>query len=144
MAMEDTVYIGDFPIESPISSGFPIATFDYQRVNAIKPAFLRSKKHENPRLNTSKHHKTHHKTSISPSNNYEHRPLNIIKPAFLREILPFFPHPKSFPKRCRCLRIETSGAAPGGGLGGEPWRPGKSWDCENDDNTNIIIAIIPW
>jgi hypothetical protein len=31
MAMENTLFIGfvgDFPIEAPISSGFPIATFD--------------------------------------------------------------------------------------------------------------------
>ena len=33
--MEDILFISDFPIESPISSGFPIATFDYQRVPDI-------------------------------------------------------------------------------------------------------------
>ena len=27
MAMEDTLYIRDFPIETSISSGFPLATF---------------------------------------------------------------------------------------------------------------------
>ena len=35
IAVEDTLFIlfiGDFPIESRISSGFPIATFDYLRV----------------------------------------------------------------------------------------------------------------
>ena len=32
MAMEDTLFIGDSAIETPISSGFPIATFDYRRV----------------------------------------------------------------------------------------------------------------
>ena len=32
MAMEKTLFIGDVPIETPISSGFPIATFDYRRV----------------------------------------------------------------------------------------------------------------
>ena len=26
--MEDTLFIGDFPIEPPISNGFPIAMFD--------------------------------------------------------------------------------------------------------------------
>ena len=30
--LENTLLIGDFPIETPISSGFPIATFDYRRV----------------------------------------------------------------------------------------------------------------
>ena len=29
MAMEDTLFLGDYPSET---SGFPIATFDYQRV----------------------------------------------------------------------------------------------------------------
>ena len=33
MAMESTLFIGDFPIETTISSGFPIATFDYRRVS---------------------------------------------------------------------------------------------------------------
>ena len=28
MAIEDTLFIDDFPLETPISSGFPIATFD--------------------------------------------------------------------------------------------------------------------
>ena len=28
MAMENTLFIGDFPIETAISSGFPIAMFD--------------------------------------------------------------------------------------------------------------------
>ena len=28
MAMENTLFISDCPIEAPISSGFPIATFD--------------------------------------------------------------------------------------------------------------------
>ena len=34
MAMENTLFIvvADFPIESPISNGFPIAKFDYRRV----------------------------------------------------------------------------------------------------------------
>ena len=32
MAMELTLFKGDFPIETPISSGFPIARFDYRRV----------------------------------------------------------------------------------------------------------------
>ena len=31
-AIENGPFIGDFLIESPISSGFPVATFDYQRV----------------------------------------------------------------------------------------------------------------
>ena len=30
--MEDTLFIGDFPIETSISGGFRIATFDYHRV----------------------------------------------------------------------------------------------------------------
>jgi hypothetical protein len=38
MAMENTLFIGDFPIETLISSGFPIATFDYRRI--IFQAFL--------------------------------------------------------------------------------------------------------
>ena len=29
---ENTPFIGDFPMETPISIGFPIATFDYRRV----------------------------------------------------------------------------------------------------------------
>ena len=33
MAMENTLLMGDFPIETPISSEFPIAMFDYQRVH---------------------------------------------------------------------------------------------------------------
>ena len=33
MAMEDTLFIGDFPKEIPSSSGFSIATFDCRRVN---------------------------------------------------------------------------------------------------------------
>ena len=32
MAMENTLLIGGGPIETPISSGFPIATFDYRKV----------------------------------------------------------------------------------------------------------------
>ena len=32
MAMENTQLIGDFPIETPLASGFPLATFDYRRV----------------------------------------------------------------------------------------------------------------
>jgi len=32
MAIENTLFIGYFPIETPISSGCPIATFDYRRV----------------------------------------------------------------------------------------------------------------
>ena len=32
MAMENGPFVGDFLFETPISSGFPIATFDYQRV----------------------------------------------------------------------------------------------------------------
>jgi hypothetical protein len=34
MAMENTLFIGYFPIETPISSGFPIAT-DYRRVTPV-------------------------------------------------------------------------------------------------------------
>jgi len=30
--LENTLFVGDFPIEPPIFSGFPIATFDYRRV----------------------------------------------------------------------------------------------------------------
>ena len=36
MAMEDAIFIGYFPIEIPISSGFPIATFDYRRVYNVE------------------------------------------------------------------------------------------------------------
>ena len=36
MAMENTKFIVDFPLENPISSGFLIATFYYRRVNAMK------------------------------------------------------------------------------------------------------------
>ena len=32
MAMENTLFIGDVPIETPIPSGFPFAMFDYRRV----------------------------------------------------------------------------------------------------------------
>ena len=35
MAMENTLFIGDFPIETPISSGFPIAAFE--RVRGLWP-----------------------------------------------------------------------------------------------------------
>ena len=34
MAMEDTLFIGDFPVETRISSGFSIAAFDSQRVRS--------------------------------------------------------------------------------------------------------------
>ena len=34
MAMENTLFIGYFPIETTISSGFPIAT-DYRRVTPV-------------------------------------------------------------------------------------------------------------
>jgi hypothetical protein len=34
MAMENALFIGEFPIETPISSGFPLATFDYRRVSS--------------------------------------------------------------------------------------------------------------
>ena len=30
--LENTIFIVDFPIETPISSGFPIAIFDYRKV----------------------------------------------------------------------------------------------------------------
>ena len=33
-------FIGDFPIEAPISRGFPIATFDYQRVLVLSPFLI--------------------------------------------------------------------------------------------------------
>ena len=33
MEMEDIWFIGDFPIETRILGGFPIATFDYRRVS---------------------------------------------------------------------------------------------------------------
>ena len=33
MAMENTLFIGDVPIETPMSSGFLVATLDYQRVH---------------------------------------------------------------------------------------------------------------
>ena len=36
MAMENTHFFGTFPIETPISSGFPIATFDYWRVSQFE------------------------------------------------------------------------------------------------------------
>ena len=32
MVMEDILFIGDFLIETPISRGFPIVTFDYRMV----------------------------------------------------------------------------------------------------------------
>ena len=38
MGTEDTLSVGEFPIETLISSGSPIATFDYQRVYLILPA----------------------------------------------------------------------------------------------------------
>ena len=34
MAMENT-FIGDFPIETSISNGYPVATFDYRRVYSV-------------------------------------------------------------------------------------------------------------
>ena len=38
MAMEDKLFIDVFPLETPISGGFPIATFDFRKVtiNTIK------------------------------------------------------------------------------------------------------------
>ena len=33
--MENTLFTGDVPIEPPISSGFPIATPDYWRVDSL-------------------------------------------------------------------------------------------------------------
>ena len=33
--MGNTLFIGDFRIKTPISSGFPIATFDYLRVDLL-------------------------------------------------------------------------------------------------------------
>ena len=33
--MENTLFKGGFPIETPICSGFPTATFDYRRVSEI-------------------------------------------------------------------------------------------------------------
>ena len=41
--MENTLFIGDFPIETPISSGFPIATFDYRRVYLMLKLFYTPK-----------------------------------------------------------------------------------------------------
>ena len=41
MAMENTLFIGDFPIEPHISSEFPTATFDYDRVTMENDCFLR-------------------------------------------------------------------------------------------------------
>ena len=38
--LEDTLFVGDFPIETCISSGFPIATVDYQRVTKSKMWFF--------------------------------------------------------------------------------------------------------
>ena len=35
MAMEHALFIDDFPIETPIPSGFPIARFDQRRVSDI-------------------------------------------------------------------------------------------------------------
>ena len=34
MAKEDTLFIVDFLIETPISTGFPIATVDYRRLSS--------------------------------------------------------------------------------------------------------------
>ena len=39
MAMEATLFIGEFPKEIPISSGFPVATFDYWRKKPGSPIF---------------------------------------------------------------------------------------------------------
>ena len=36
MAMENALFIGNFPIETAIPSGFPIATFDYRRVDVSR------------------------------------------------------------------------------------------------------------
>ena len=38
--MEDTLFMGDFPIETPILNGFPLATFDYQRVPMTHDGFV--------------------------------------------------------------------------------------------------------
>ena len=35
MAMEHTLFTGDFRIETPISRGFPVATFDYWSATTI-------------------------------------------------------------------------------------------------------------
>ena len=35
MAMENPPFMDDFPIETSIYMGFPIAMFDYQRVNGF-------------------------------------------------------------------------------------------------------------
>ena len=35
MAMDNTLLLGNCPIETPISSGFPIARFDYRRVTEV-------------------------------------------------------------------------------------------------------------
>ena len=37
MAIENTLFIEDFPIETPIPSGFLIPTFDYPRVSSMIP-----------------------------------------------------------------------------------------------------------
>ena len=37
MATENTLFTGDFPIETPISSGFPGAMFDYRMVAVTIP-----------------------------------------------------------------------------------------------------------
>ena len=38
MAIENRPFIGTFPIETQISSGFPLATFDQQRLNTMSEA----------------------------------------------------------------------------------------------------------
>ena len=36
MVIEHGPFVGDFPIETPSSSGFPVATFDYQIMRFTK------------------------------------------------------------------------------------------------------------
>jgi hypothetical protein len=38
MATENTLFIGDFPIETPIGSGFPLKTFPYILVGRFNPS----------------------------------------------------------------------------------------------------------
>ena len=44
-----TMTKGDFPIETPMSSGFPIATFDYRSVpQQVKPSIIEVNSHRRP------------------------------------------------------------------------------------------------
>jgi len=36
---ETSIVVDDFPIETSIYKGFPIAKFDYQRVSDLKPKY---------------------------------------------------------------------------------------------------------